>query len=127
MWIRILFGLADFEIGQGLYVPCSPGTRLVGPTGVEFAPIGQDGRLMGLLLYICGYELMLYMDVLCGKELLGRQVAYRPMEFHVRGEHYEKSVVMSWDLPGDDGTIHFSMPSTRLSPSARVPRDDLPK
>lgn len=115
-WIEVLFGRSDFDAELGLYVCRTPGTSFSGPKGVEFAPIGEYGKLIGLLLCICGYEFILSMDAIPGRHLLGRHLAYRPMEFHVTGQSYEKSVIFTWDQPGDGGTVHLNIPTKQPTP-----------
>jgi len=106
-WIEILFGAKSCRPGQGLYVCRSKGTKFKGQRGVAISPVGQEGQLMGVVVWICGYELILAMTPPKGRQLLGREVAYRPMEFHVTGPEHETSVVFCGESPADNGTIHL--------------------
>ena len=108
-WIEVLFGIKNFEPGQGLYVCRTRGTKFEGPRGVAVSPVGRRSSLVGVILLVCGYELILVMSPPAERQLLNRQVVYRPMEFHVTGPAYEKSVVLCWEQLADLGTIHFEI------------------
>ena len=71
--------------------------------------IGRQERLVGIIVWVCGYELILTMVPPEGREILGRKVIYRPMELYVTGPQYEKSVVLCWEQTADQGTIHIRL------------------
>lgn len=108
-WIKTLFGRADFEEGQGLYISRVPGERFDGPRGILCRGLARQGRLTGLAMHVCGYELVLSTVQLQNRELQGRKLAYRPMELYTTGPAFEKSVVFTWDGPADLGTISLSL------------------
>lgn len=76
-----------------------------GPHGLKFQAISAKGRLTVMGFWICGYELILSMSGFPKRRFDGREVAYRPFEFHATGRDFEKSVILSWDGPADLGTL----------------------
>lgn len=108
-WLRILFGEAEFPDEQGLYVCKSRGHRFVGPRGVALRAVTGRGRLTGIGLWVCGYELILSMSGFHSRTFDGREMAYRPLELHTTGRNFEKSILLSWNGSADLGTIsvHF--------------------
>lgn len=108
-WLRTLFGETEFHSGQGLYVCKSPGHRFKGPRGLELRMISGGGQLVGMGLWICGYELILSMSGFPSRVFDGREVAYRPLEIYATGRDFEKSILLSWDGTADLGTISVSV------------------
>jgi hypothetical protein len=111
-WLRILFGEAEFPGEQGLYVCKSRGYRFEGPHGLQLRIIVGRGRLTGMGVWVCGYELILSMSGFPSRVFAGREVAYRPLEFHATGRDFEKSVLLSWEGIADLGTISTSIGGT---------------
>lgn len=111
-WLDILFCSAQFPEGQGLYVCKSLGHRYEGPRGLKLQAITGRGRLTGIGLWVCGYELILSMSGFPSRIFDGREFAYRPLEFYVKGRKFEKSIVLSWDGNADLGTISLEIPET---------------
>jgi len=109
MWLNVLFGHAEFTRGRGLYVCVDKDHQFAGPHGLELRAITGEGKLTGIGLFVCGYELILSMTGFPARRFNKRKVAYRPMEFHATGKNCEKSVVFSWDGEADRGTIHTGM------------------
>jgi len=104
-WLLTLFGQRDFEAGHGLYVRCQVGERFEGPRGLRINPLASGQRLFGIIVSVCGYDLVLSLKPLGDRMLHGVRHAYRPFEFYTAGERFEKSVVFCWDGPADNGTI----------------------
>jgi len=111
-WLRILFGELQFPDEQGLYVCKTRGHRFEGPRGLQLRTITGRGRLTGMGLWICGYELILSMSGLPSRRFDGREFAYRPLELHATGIAYEKSILLSWNGIADLGTISVSIGGT---------------
>lgn len=111
-WLRILFGEAEFPDEQGLYVCKSRGHQFEGPRGLQLRTITGRGRLTGMGLWICGYELILSMSGFPSRSFNGREVAYRPLEFYATGRDFEKSILLSWDGTADLGTISVNIGGT---------------
>jgi len=109
-WLEILFGYVGFPDEQGLYVCISPGHRFEGPHGVGLRAITGRGRLTGIGIFICGYELILSMSGFPSRSFDGRKMAYRPLEFYTSGEDFEKSVTFTWEGKADLGTISLQIP-----------------
>jgi hypothetical protein len=107
-WIEVLFGARNFLAGQGLYVSRTVGGRFEGPRGVGISGIGRQGRVAGVTVLLNGYELVLLMatESDTGREFFGKTFAYRPLGIHVTDSRCEKSLLFSWDNPGDAGTVH---------------------
>ena len=84
-WRQILFQTADFNGGQGLYICRDKGERMEGQRGVVLGELGRAGRLVGVAVSICGYELILAMEPLVAGRFQGRSFAYRPLELHTLG------------------------------------------
>ncbi|MBN1517147.1 hypothetical protein JXA32_11350 [Candidatus Sumerlaeota bacterium] len=108
-WLRILFGEEEFPDGQGLYVCISREHIMEGPRGLQLRTITGKGRLSGIGVWICPYELILSMSGFHSRIFDGRKVVYRPLEFHVTGSGFEKSIIFSWDGSADLGTISFNI------------------
>lgn len=108
-WLRILFGEAEFPDQQGLYVCKSRGYIFEGPRGLQLRAITGSGRLTGMGLWICGYELILSMSGFRSRVFDGREVAYRPLEFFATGDQFEKSILLSWSGAADLGTISVNI------------------
>jgi len=104
-WLEILFCGTRFPNNQGLYVCKSRGHQFEGPHGLQLQVITQGDRLAGMGLWVCCYELILSMRGFPSRSFDGRDVAYRPLEFYIRGRNFEKSVAFSWDGPADLGTV----------------------
>lgn len=105
-WLEILFGEMEFPDEQGLYVCKSLGHRFQGPRGLQLRAIfSGGGQLAGMGLWVCGYELILSMSGFPSRSFDGRKFAYRPSEFYVIAENFEKSIILSWDGASDRGTI----------------------
>lgn len=111
-WIRILFGEEEFPEGQGLYVCKSSGHLFKGPQGLQLQIITGKGRLTGMGLWICGYELILSMSGFPSRVFDGREMVYRPLEFYATGINFEKSIMLIWDGTADLGTISVSVVKT---------------
>lgn len=111
-WLDVLFGYAEFSDHQGLYVCISRGHRIEGPHGLALQAITGRGRLTGIGLWVCGYELILSMSGFPSRIFDRRQLAFRPLEFYTTGREFEKSVVLSWDGNTDLGTISVSIGDT---------------
>jgi len=110
LWLDILFGYSDFTRGKGFYVCTDIGHRFEGPRGLMMRAITGRGKITGIVLYVCGYELILSMSGIPTRRFNKRRVAYRPLEFYTSGPDYEKSIVFSWDGAADLGTIHCTIP-----------------
>jgi hypothetical protein len=104
-WLEILFGEAEFPDEQGLYVCKSRGHRFEGPRGLQFRAISGRGRLTGMGLWLCSYELILSMSGFRSRTFDSREFVYRPLELYTTGRDFEKSVVFSWDGVADRGTV----------------------
>jgi hypothetical protein len=111
-WLRVLFGREEFPAEQGLYVCKSCGHRFEGPQGLQLRTITGRGRLTGMGLWICGYELILSMSGFPSRVFDGREMVYRPLEFYASGSNFEKSIMLSWDGAADLGTISVSIGET---------------
>ena len=111
-WLDVLFGDAVFPDEQGLYVCKSRGHRFEGPRGLQLRAITGRGRLTGMGLWVCGYELILSMSGFPARSFDGREVAYRPLEFYTVGRRFEKSVALSWNGPADLGTVSLDIGET---------------
>jgi hypothetical protein len=111
-WLDILFGDTEFPDEQGLYVCKSPGHRFEGPRGLQLRVIIGRGRLTGMGLWVCGYELILSMSGFPSRSFDGRNFAYRPLEFYTTGRDFEKSVLFSWDGAADLGTVSLEIGGT---------------
>ena len=111
-WLDVLFGDAQVPDEQGLYVCKSRGHRFEGPHGLKLQAIVGGGRLTGMGLYVCGYELILSMSGFPSRSFDGREVVYRPLELYTEGRDFEKSVVFSWDGIADLGTVSLKMNGT---------------
>jgi hypothetical protein len=109
LWLEILFGYTDFPDGHGLYICKDAGHRFEGPYGLGLRAITQRERLIGLGLWVCGYELILSMSEFPVRRFDGRSVIYRPFELHTIGLEYEKSVCFSWQGTADLGTISLEV------------------
>ncbi|MBI5374168.1 MAG: hypothetical protein HZA77_01960 [Candidatus Schekmanbacteria bacterium] len=108
-WLRILFGEAEFPNEQGLYVCKSRGYLFKGPRGLQLRAIIGRGRLTGMGLWICGYELILSMSGFPSRVFDAREVAYRPLELYTTGCDFEKSILLSWNGTADRGTIFVTI------------------
>ena len=106
------FAKAQFPDDQGLYVCKSRGHRFEGPHGLQLRAITGRGRLTGIGLWVCGYELILSMSGFSSRSFDGRKVAYRPLEFYATGQDFEKSVVFCWDGTADLGTVSVEIVGT---------------
>jgi len=104
-WLDVLFGDTQLPDEQGLYVCKSRGHRFEGPHGLKLQAIVGRGRLTGMGLYVCGYELILSMSGFPSRSFDGREVVYRPLELYTKGRDFEKSVVFSWNGMADLGTV----------------------
>jgi hypothetical protein len=111
-WLDILFAGAQFPDDQGLYVCRSPGHQFEGPHGLQLRAITGRGRLSGVGLWVCGYELILSMSGFPSRSFDGREFAYRPLEFYAKAPKFEKSVVFSWDGTADLGTVSVEIVGT---------------
>ncbi|MFQ5798661.1 MAG: hypothetical protein ACE5H0_08205 [Bacteroidota bacterium] len=111
-WLDILFGDAEFPDEQGLYVCKSRGHRFEGPRGLQLRAITGRGRLTGMGLWVCGYELILSMSGFPSRSFDGREVAYRPLEFYTTGRDFEKSVMLSWEGTADLGSVSLDIGGT---------------
>lgn len=111
-WLDILFCGAQFPDHQGLYACKSRGHRLEGPHGLQLRAITGRGRLSGIGLWVCGYELILSMSGFPSRLFDGREFAYRPLEFYATAQDFEKSVVFSWDGTADLGTVSVEITGT---------------
>ena len=111
-WLDILFCGAQFPDDQGLYVCKSRGHRFEGPHGLQLRAIAGRGRLTGMGLSVCGYELILSMSGFPSRSFDGRDVAYRPLEIYATGQDYEKSVMFSWHGTADLGTVSVEVVGT---------------
>jgi hypothetical protein len=110
-WLEILFGYKDFSYGQGLYICGHPGEVFEGSREIKFEPAIEDNRIIGIKFFVCGYELVLFMTGFPERIYQERRVIYRPLELHVIGKAYEKSVIFSWIDKADLGTIHLEIPN----------------
>lgn len=111
-WLDILFCGAQFPDDQGLYVCKSRGHRFEGPHGLQLQAIVGRGRLTGLGLWVCGYELILSMSGFSSRSFDGREFVYRPMEIYATGQDFEKSVVFIWNGTADLGTVSVEIVKT---------------
>jgi hypothetical protein len=111
-WLHILFGEAEFPDEQGLYVCKSHGHQFEGPHGLQLRTIIGRGRLTGMGLWLCGYELVLSMSGFPSRTFDGREFAYRPLEFYATGRDFEKSILLSWHGTADLGTISVDIGGT---------------
>lgn len=111
-WLDVLFGYAEFPDHQGLYVCKSSGHRFEGPHGLALRAISGRGRLTGIGLWVCGYELILSMSGFPSRIFDGRQFAYRPLELYTTGLEFEKSIMFSWDGEADLGTVSLEIVGT---------------
>jgi hypothetical protein len=109
-WLEILFGIRDFEPGQGLYMPRTVGMSRETERGIALGGIGQEGHMVGLTADLRGESFNLIMTPRSdnARHFLGAEHAYRPLEIHVSDGISEKSIVFSWDGPADRGTIHMT-------------------
>jgi len=109
-WLEILFGLRDFEPSQGLYIRRSIGKAREIGRQTTFGGIGAQGRFVGRSMDPRGETLNLIMlpTEESGRRFLGDDHAYRPFEIHDSDGVSEKSIVFSWEGPGDYGTIHIA-------------------
>jgi hypothetical protein len=71
--------------------------------------IAGRGRLTGMALWVCGYELILSMSGFPARAFDGRDVAYRPLEFYTTGHDFEKSILLSWCGGADLGTVSLTI------------------
>lgn len=111
-WLEILYGKSEFTDEAGLYICKTTGHAFSGVHGVEAQVIVNKGKVSGLGLKICGYELVLSMSGFPSRVFDSRDFAYRPLELYaIRGEH-EKSVMFSWEGAADLGTITLSLNET---------------
>jgi hypothetical protein len=109
-WLEILFGPTDFPADQGLYICTVPGHRVEGPSGLKLQAIANSaGRIMGLGVWVCGFELILSMSGFRSRKFDGRTVAYRPLELYVTGPAFEKSIIFSWRGSADLGTLSLEI------------------
>lgn len=108
-WLEILWGVAEFPDEQGLYVCKARGHRFEGSRGLQLRAITGRGRLTGMGLWVCGYELILSMSGFPSRVFDQREVVYRPLEFYVTGRDFEKSVMLSWDGLADLGTLSLKI------------------
>lgn len=108
--IDILFGHAEFSEHQGLYVCKTTGHQLEGPHGIEIQAITGRGRLTGIGVKVCGYELVLSISGFESRIFDARHFAYRPLELYTSARDFEKSVVFSWDGKADLGTVTSRIP-----------------
>lgn len=113
-WLKILWSNVPFADGQGLYLCKAKGHQFSGPSGLAIQAISGDGRLSGIGVSICGYELVLSMSGFPSRKFDGRDFAFRPLEIYATGDDFEKNVVFSWDeaAPADLGTISVRVGET---------------
>ena len=107
-WLRVLFMGAQLPDGQGLYVCKSKGHHFSGPTGLAIRVILGGGKLTGVGVTICGYELILSMNGFPSRKFDGREFVYRPLEVYFAASGFEKSILFTWDGLADLGTISVS-------------------
>ncbi|MHB1344031.1 MAG: hypothetical protein ACYCX3_06695 [Thermoleophilia bacterium] len=107
-WLEVLFGRADLSNGHGLYVCRERGFRTQGPM-FGLRTISGEQRLKGLGIDLCGTELILSMSGFPLRRFDGRAVVYRPLELHVTGSAFEKSVCFAWQGAADLGTVSFEI------------------
>ena len=103
------FGRADFSNEQGLYICRYRGYEFEGPYGLRMQTITGKGRLTGMGLWVCGYELILSMSGFPSRIFDGREFFYRPLELYATGKEFEKSVVMLWEGLADKGTVKLEI------------------
>ena len=111
-WLDVLFGYTEFPDHQGLHVCISRGHRFEGPHGIAMRAITGRGRLTGIGIWVCGYELILSMSGIPSRIFDGRRVVYRPLEFYITGREFEKSIMFSWDGEADLGTVSLKIGGT---------------
>lgn len=104
-WLEVLFGVRSFPDGCGLYVRVEVGSRFEGPRGLRINPIASKQKLSGIVVSVCGYDLLLSLIPMEDRVFQGARHAYRPFELHTSGTRFEKSVIFCWDGPADKGTI----------------------
>ncbi len=111
-WLEILYGKSKFTDETGLYICKTTGHAFSGVHGVEAQAIVKKGKVSGLGLKICGYELVLSMSGFPSRVFDSRDFAYRPLELYATRGEYEKSVVFSWEGAADLGTITLNLNET---------------
>jgi len=104
-WLKILFAGERFPDNQGLYICKSIGHKFEGQRGLGMRLIVGSGKLAGIGLYVCGYELILSMTEFPNRKFDDREFIYRPMEIYSSARDFEKSVLFTWDGNADLGTI----------------------
>jgi len=109
-WVDVLFGTADFEGSQGLFVCREIGHRFAGPHGVQVQAVYRQNRISGLGVWLCGYEMILALLGFGQRQFEGRAVVHRPLELYTRGRGLEKSVAFHWVGAADLGTISTTLP-----------------
>ncbi|MDH5178964.1 MAG: hypothetical protein OEY07_04805 [Gammaproteobacteria bacterium] len=108
-WLEILYGKSEFSGEAGLYICKTTGHTFSGAHGVEAQAIVKKGKVSGLGLKICGYELVFSMTGFPTRVFDSRDFAYRPLELYAIRGKYEKSVVFSWEGAADLGTITLNL------------------
>ncbi len=58
-WVEILFGLRDFQVGQGLYMPVHVGKPVKARRHLELSYLGNGDQLGGISLALAGSEFMI--------------------------------------------------------------------
>lgn len=111
-WIEVLFGFRDFDAGQGLHLQRDAGAIFEGPRGLLVAPMARKGKLIGISVAVCGYDLILAMVPIPDRVMNGQKLVYRPLELYARGRDYEKSVMFSWTGQADLGTLSVTIGET---------------
>jgi hypothetical protein len=108
-WLEFLFGVKDFAQEQGLYVCRSIGHYFEGPHGISIRSFSKHRDGIGIIIEICGFELVLSMTGFLSRRFDDRDFAYRPLEFHTIAEGFEKSVFLSWEGGTGCGTLYLTI------------------
>lgn len=110
-WVQIVFGAADFEPGQGLYVSRTRGEAVGGPRDAAFSPIGWRGRLAGATVSLVGvtFVLLMHTEHPQRREYFGRSYVHRPLELWFYNAHSGTSIMLSWPGSADLGTIQYRL------------------
>jgi hypothetical protein len=58
-WVKVLFGLAEFPTGTGLFVHYQPGARIEISNRLTVAPVFMDSMIAGLQIEIGGFRFLL--------------------------------------------------------------------
>jgi len=104
-WLEILFEDKEFPQASGLYICRDVGYTDRRSFDLGFRAISNRERLTGFGLKVCGYELILSMNGFPNRTFDGRVFVYRPFELRMTGIGFEKSILLSWEGPADNGTI----------------------